>query len=181
MVYDITINKIRRYSQYAPHLAGWGCVALLSIAVWLHAFALINRDRVKTIADAVKTLSNLTWVAQEHAARTFRRADQSLHFVAASYQEKGNKLDLPTMAQNGLIDTEIFDQVGIIDERGTYALSTLASTQHIDLSDRAYFKAHQATNTGALFISKTLMGRVTNKKTIQLTHRINDRNGAFGG
>ena len=174
-------HQFERYRHYAPHIAAWVSVALLISAVWLHAFALIDQDGATAIKDAVRTLSNLTRVAQEHAARTFRSADQSLHFVTASYQEKGDSLDLPTMAQRGVIDTDIFNQVGVIDANGIYSLSTLAPIQHVDLSDRAHFKVHLSEGRDELFISKAVLGRASNKWSIQLTRRINDRNGQFGG
>ncbi len=174
-------HQFERYRHYAPHIAAWISVALLISAVWLHAYALIDKDRATVIAEAVRTLSNLTRVAQEHAARTFRSADQTLHFVAARYKERGDSLNLQTMAQHGVIDTDIFNQVGVIDANGIYALSTLPSIEHIDLSDRAHFKVHLTEGRDELFISKAVLGRASKKWSIQLTRRIDDKNGRFGG
>lgn len=181
LMHGMIRQTFKRHRHYAPHIAAWISVALLSSTVWLHSFDLIDKDRAAAIVEAVKTLSNLTRVAQEHAARTFRSADQTLHFVAASYQERGDSLDLNTMAQRRVIDTDIFNQVGIIDARGIYALSTLPSIQHIDLSDRAHFKVHLTEGRDELFISKAVLGRASKKWSIQLTRRINDKNGHFGG
>lgn len=58
----------RTFDRYR-HFAAWLSVAVLSVAVWLHAFALAEQDRAAAIAEAVKTLSNLTRVAQEQASR----------------------------------------------------------------------------------------------------------------
>jgi signal transduction histidine kinase/CheY-like chemotaxis protein len=176
---DILKTKQRRL--YAPNIAAWLVVALMIGTLWGHVSTLVEQDRVRTMDNALQDMSNLTRVAQEHAARTFRSADQALRFVKARYEEQGAALDLPAMVRQGVIDADIFNQIGIIDAKGIYALSNLPIKSSMDLSDREHFKVHRVLDSEALFISKAVLGRASKKWSIQMTRRINGSDGAFGG
>lgn len=176
---DILKTKQRRL--YAPNIAAWLAAILIIGTLWRHVDVQVEQDRIRTIDNAVQDLSSLTRVAQEHAVRTFRSADQALRFVKVRYEEMGAALDLKAMVKQGVIDTDIFNQVGIIDSDGIYALSSLPMTQGLDLSDREHFKIHLGADTDELFISKALLGRASKKWSIQMTRRINGGAGAFGG
>ncbi len=176
-----TRQRLRQARHWIPHGAAWLVVALLIAACWLHVFSLIGADRARTGADAEHNLANLTRVTQEHAARTLRSADQTLRFVKARYEEAGTGLDLKALTQQGVIDSEIFNQVAVIDARGMLQLSNLPLGGSLDLSDREHFKVHQASDQIGLFISKPMIGRASGKWSIQLSRRINRKDGSFGG
>jgi signal transduction histidine kinase len=164
-----------------PLLLLWLATAVLLGLAWWHVFAQVSDSRAKELANAERDLANLTRVSQEHADRTFRSADQVIRFVQARYLEIGNRLDLAALSRQGVIDSEIFNQVGIIDSHGIYVLANLPIKGKLDLSDREHFKVHVAADNGELFISKPVLGRASGKWSIQLTRRINRANGEFAG
>ncbi|MDD2881841.1 MAG: ATP-binding protein [Rhodoferax sp.] len=159
----------------------WLAAAVLLGLSWWHVVALVNESHDKEIATAEHDLANLTRVRQEHANRTFRGADQVIRFIQSRYLEIGNKLDLAELTRKGVIDAEIFPQVGIIDARGIYVLANLPVTGKLDLSDREHFKVHVAADNGELFVSKPVLGRASGEWSIQLTRRITRDNGDFAG
>ena len=159
----------------------WATALLLLAGTWTHVVSLSSETRARDIANAERDLSNLTRLSQEHANRTLRSADQVMRFVQSRYTEIGNRINLTQLTQEGVIDTEIFNQVGIIDAKGIYILSNRPIKERVDLSDREHFKVHKAADTGELFISKPVLGRVTGLWSIQLTRRINKPNGDFAG
>jgi len=159
----------------------WIAAGLLIALTWGQVFRLSNESREREISAAQRDLSNLTRLSQEHASRTLRSADQVMRFVQNEYLEQGKKLDLTALSKQGVIDTEIFNQVGVIDADGIYAYANRPITSKIDLSDREHFRVHLAADTGELFVSKPVIGRATGKWSIQLTRRINRPNGDFAG
>ena len=159
----------------------WIVSCLLLIATWLHVVNLVAEGRAQEIAGAQRDLANITRLTQEHTNRTLRSADQVIRFVQSRYLEIGDRLNLTELTQKGVIDSEIFNQVGVIDAKGIYVLANLPTTGKLDLSDREHFKVHVAADTGDLFVSKPLLGRASGKWSIQLTRRITRASGEFAG
>ena len=159
----------------------WLAAAVLLSITWWHVFSLVKESHDKELATAERDLSNLTRVSQEHADRTFRSADQVIRFIQARYLEIGNRLDLTELSTQGVIDTQIFPQVGVIDAQGIYILANRPIDGKLDLSDREHFKVHVAADSDKLFVSKPVLGRSTGKWSIQLTRRITTADGKFAG
>lgn len=169
-----------RHYQRALWLVWLSAVLLIGFICW-YVSALTAEDRERQIKTAANDLGNLTRVIQEHADRTFRSADQVISFVQEGYLKRGNSLDLQDLTRRGVIDAEIFNQVGIIDSNGIYALANRPVTGKLDLSDREHFRVHVAKDTGKLWISKPVIGRATKRWSIQLTRRITREDGSFAG
>ncbi|MEI6802557.1 MAG: ATP-binding protein [Burkholderiales bacterium] len=159
----------------------WLAAMCLIALAWWHVLTTIAESKARELTVAQTELANLTRVSQEHAIRTFRGADQVIRFIQARYLEVGPKLDLAALVRQGVIDAEIFPQVGVIDAKGMYAVSNIVLKAPLDLSDREHFKVHVAADTGQLFISKPIIGRASGKWSVQLTRRINRANGEFAG
>ncbi len=159
----------------------WLVSCLLLVSVWVHVEDLVKDGRAHEIAGAQRDLANITRLTQEHTNRTLRSADQVIRFIQSRYLEIGSRLNLAELTQKGVIDSEIFNQVGIIDAKGIYVLSNLPINGTLDLSDREHFKVHVAADTGDLFVSKPLLGRASGKWSVQLSRRITRANGEFAG
>ena len=168
-------------SQRRISLMIWLAAGVLILLTGWHAYALIDQSRQRELASAEQDLGNLTRLTEEHAIRTLRSADQVIRFVQSRYLELGNRLDLKDLTARGVIDNEIFNQVGIIDAKGIYILSNLPIASHVDLSDREHFKVHVASDAVGLFVSQPVLGRASGKWSIQMTRRITLPNGDFGG
>lgn len=153
---------------------------LLGLTTW-QVWRTVEANRRQSMETAKHDLANLTRVSQEHANRTLRSADQVIRFIQARYLELGDKLDLTALTAQGVIDVEIFPQVGIINAKGLYALANRPIKTKIDLSDREHFKVHVDNANQGLFVSKPVLGRSTGRWSIQLTRRISRPNGTFAG
>ena len=164
-----------------PPIAIWlSTVALLAL-VWTHVYFQVSDMQSRAFSTASQSLSDLTRVTQEHAIRTFRGADQALQFVIARYRAEGNKLSLTALIDQGVIDNTLFAQIGIVNPIGVNILGSIPFKKGLDLSDREHFKVHVQTDTHEMFVSKPVIGRASGKWSIQLSRRINQPDGSFGG
>jgi signal transduction histidine kinase/CheY-like chemotaxis protein/HPt (histidine-containing phosphotransfer) domain-containing protein len=159
----------------------WLLVGVLSAAVWSHTFNLVDEDRARALSEARNELVNLGRFSQEHAESTIASVDQTLVALRAMYLDSAGKIDFATLAGKGFYNSNIVFQFGVIDAQGIFIKSNLPVEGRIDLSDRAHFKAHIASDSDKLFISQTVLGRVSGKWSIQLTRRITLEDGQFGG
>lgn len=167
--------------RFGAHLLIWLLTALLLGIGWFLTLRVIDEDRTRTIVSSEKDLVNLGRLSQEHAERTFYSADQTLRLILQNYVSNAGKIDLKVIAGQSFFDPRILLQIGVIDAKGMLELSNLPFNGPIDLSDREHFKVHLASDSDALFISHALLGRVSGKWSIQLSRRITNKNGEFGG
>ncbi|MEY4751312.1 MAG: hypothetical protein RIQ60_3526 [Pseudomonadota bacterium] len=179
---DSSVADLRVLQGYRTlHIGVWLVAALLLALTWLHIVQLVADSRSRELDAAARDLANLTRVSEEHAERTLRSADQVIQFVKERYLAEGDKLDLIGLTQRGVIEAEHFNQVGVIDAHGLYALANRPITGRLDLSDREHFKVHLTAERGELFVSRPLTGRATGKWSIQMTRRISRADGSFAG
>lgn len=159
----------------------WLAAFFLLLLTWLHVYVLVKEGWQTKVAVVERDLANLARVSEEHAWRTFRNADQVVRFVQDRYDELGSQLDLIGMTKRGLIDVSTFNQVGIIQADGMLQMSNRPVPTPIDLSDREHYRVHVTSDTGQLFVSKPVLGRATQRWSIQLTRRLNRTDGSFNG
>ena len=162
-------------------VAIWMATLLLLCVVAAFSYVQLQNIRQQQLATVESTLSNLTRVNEEHATRTFHSAEQALQFMISEYAEEGTTLDLKSLVDRGVIDGGMFAQVGIMNALGIFRFGNMPLTPDMDWSDREHFRVHLISDTKELFISKPMVDQVSGKPLIQLTRRINQPDGSFGG
>ncbi|SDS31176.1 sensor histidine kinase [Pseudomonas oryzae] len=158
-----------------------GLALTLILALWAGVTLKILAEKENTEQTLKRDTLNLARAFEAHAVRTITGADQSLRFLQQQYELHGRQIDIRAFVRDGLIISTIFNQLGIIDENGTYILSNLPNHQPIDLSDREHFRVHRDRVSDELWVSKPVLGRATGKWSIQMTRRIDKPDGSFGG
>ena len=159
------------------------CLLALGLLVftWWFVLAKIDADRAVVAASAERDLANLTRVTQENALRTFQNAEQLLRLLQTGFEAAGDRFDLQTLAGPGVVDSEIVNLMGVFDTKGNLLLSNRPVEGRVNVADRDYFKAHATADSGRMSIARPVLGRASGKWAIQLSRRINLKNGDFGG
>jgi len=155
------------------------CLALIGV-VWAVAIERARFERQNTIAETARQNSNLAIAFEEQTIRTLKGVDQAVLFVKHQYDEHGLKLNIGSMIGDGTLDASLFNYIGITDERGNVVLGS-DEFKPTNLADRESFKVHQQNNDDEMFIGKLNLGRITHKWAMPMSHRINKRDGSFGG
>ena len=139
-----------------------------------------QRDAAQVEAQAKTDLSNLVRAFAEHTVKMIQGADQAIRFVRRELRVGGAQHKLADYVDSGDVIGDDYRQLAFIGADGLLADSSLPF-KRIDLSDREHFRVHQQAMTDGLFISKPVLGRVSNQWSLQLTRRFNLPDGRFGG
>jgi len=153
-------------------------LALLWIAVSLE---IIHKRSTSEAASRIE-LGNLARAFAEHTARTMEGADQAIRFVRREYLLHGAGINLKRLVEEGNVIDAAFRQVAIIGADGRLVQSSLGDVgSPVDLSDREHFRVHRDAAGDQLFISKPLVGRVSQQWSLNITRRMEHADGSFAG
>jgi signal transduction histidine kinase len=165
---------------YAAPLLLCGCAAALVAGVWQSTVNRIEEGRAGLLRDARRDAASLARLLEEHSVRTFQSADQAVQFLKSEYREQGTRLDVAGMVRNGVLMGDIFNLYSIVGPKGDMVLSSQPFTP-VNVADREHVRVHRDNPAAGLFVSKPVLGRVSQKWSIQLTRRIDGPHGRFDG
>jgi signal transduction histidine kinase len=148
----------------------WG-----GLAVYLH------HDKAQTIDNANRQGENLSRAFAEHITSILRSFDQTLRGMTTEYKQDADRFDAATALERHDVLRDATIQGAFIDQDGDLVSSNIATNESVNLKDREHFKVHVERDTGAMFISTPVIGRVSGRWSIQLTRRVNNPDGSFGG
>lgn len=167
-----------KLGAYAGLLLGLSAITM----IWIAPFYFYERGWREAERGAYQESGNLALAFEEQLVRSIGAIDQTLLYVRDKYARDPANFDISLWAQNSSFLTGFNFQVVIIGKDGRMVASNIpGSKPGLDLSDREHFKVHTERDIDGLFISKPVIGRVSQKWSIQFTRRISGEGGAFIG
>jgi signal transduction histidine kinase len=159
--------------------------AFLVLLLWMTVVAQDKRSVQITESVLRNELINYARLLDSHTRSVILGLDQVATHMKAEFEDGPARFDLRTQVSRSPILKGLTVQVGIIDSDGFLMDSTATvsrpAARRIFLGDREHFRVHVKEDTGRLFISKPVLGRASGKWSIQLTRRLNAKDGTFGG
>lgn len=157
-----------------------GLAVFVLSTLWLGIAYELDEEHATVRAFTQRNLTNLSRAFAEHTAKTLDGADQAVRFTRNEYLDKGAAIDLSSyLGLKGIVGPE-YHLVSIIGPDGYVSHST-QPFQRVDLRDREHFRVHTQSARDQLFVSKPVLGRVSQRWSSQLTRRITLADGRFGG
>jgi diguanylate cyclase (GGDEF)-like protein len=141
-------------------------------------------ERVRTDqSEAVRTNENFAMVFEENVLRSLSEIETAIFYLRQNVEAGFATSDYPTILRKTEVRSELLLQLSIVDASGIIRASTVGPqpTPPVDLSDRTHFRIQKDGTDDRLYISKPVVGRVTNQWSVQLTRRFNRPDGSFGG
>lgn len=170
---------LRRFSRFFQPLLMTG---LLMLLLWGGIFMDLRSAEESLQAKTESELSNLALAFSKQIESSIKIIDLTLVDLRDHWKSNPERFAATVRSRQGHLVRELAFQVSVIGPDGTLAFTSLEPTaKPLDLSDREHFKAHQNRSTDQLFISKPLLGRVSNRWSIQFTRPIFDLKGHFQG
>jgi diguanylate cyclase (GGDEF)-like protein/PAS domain S-box-containing protein len=171
------VKWIRALAQTATYLG----VAMIAI-IWTGVIFLTSSERQRAYEEGLLQGRNLTRVFEEYIARVITGTDSALLTLRELYENDPRNFDLSRWINGAKLQNDLTIQFVFIGPDGNATLSSLAAIRTpIDVSDRDYFIFHANSTADELYISRPVVGRVSNKATIQVSRRLRAPNGSFGG
>lgn len=157
-------------------------VVVTAVTLWLGAATLIAADRDAANRAADRDTRHLAVAFEDQVRRQLLAVDQSLRILADDWARNPAAFDLQAWQPRMAALLEITFQTFVTDAEGRVVTSTLAgSVGGLSAAERDYFRAQAAADSGQLFISTPLLGRLSQRWALNLSRRLTTTSGAFAG
>lgn len=157
------------------------CFAILIIVgMWLSIEALIKHDHDEAIEDVIRQNTNLARVFEEHTIRTLGGIDEILLTLKRRFETEGEDFDMPGLWSRMLVNPNIIRNALITDPSGMAILGN-APIPRISFADREHINTHFTSDSGELFIGKSVVARLSKQWSIALSRRANNPDGSLKG
>ena len=153
---------------------------LLIVLCWVGAMVATLADERSSFAAAAGQLQELNESQAEHAQMVIQGADQATRFLRSEYVLLGDSLDILRYVGEFDVLGPGYRNISIIGKDGIVA-KAVGDFAPVDLHEREHFKVHVDSTSDRLFISKPLIGKLTDKWTVQVTRRVSLPDKSFGG
>ncbi len=176
------MSNTSKQARFLALAYGFTAFIIVTIAVGVSVEA-VRDEEARLERQALEFAESLAQISQEHMLRNFRALDRnSLEVIDAVRNLGTDTQKLTPVMQRIMSRDNIAVQIGFIYRDGRL-LATSAGLEGagIDLKDREHFKAHLEPNRPEVFISKPLIGRASNKWSVQYTRRVTSESGEFLG
>ncbi len=156
-------------------------LTLITVLFWWYLLGSAQTLRDEATSQAQLRGKQVNTAVSQAVFLLFRNVDQATVSMANNYRHYGKRIpldELDLMVKKFPEGAVV--QIAVIDAQGYLAYTSLNKQERVFLGDREHFKVHLGSHEDRLFISKPVLGRVSNKWSIQFSRPIFDR-GQFKG
>ncbi len=161
-----------------------GFAVLLLLALWMSVFYQIGIERNSTRNEAVAHSQSLARTLADYTSHILRQTDHATQLFKLKFEETGGHLRLDEFTRrSGLLDSVLPAKlnlpIAVFDQNGkrTDSVHGFVDT---DVSNMPYFETHASGGEEPLFRTPVSEPR-THKWQIQVSRRLEDRQGRFAG
>lgn len=178
MMRILRTNKARLFPAIAVVSLG---ALMLAAFVWL-VFKDQEEERAAALLNAQTEAVNVANLLNEHLHQSIKRLDQALLHLRDAYAASPQDFIEKAHDWQKTVYGDLAFQISVVDADGWLLFSNLAVLEKpVDLSDRPHFRVHRDRPTDELYISPPVLGRVSQRWSIQFTRPLLRKNGAFNG
>ena len=160
----------------------WPLLGVISIsALWIFYEARWNQQENIARKNTLQMMSNASTTYALQVSRSLQGLNTLMQYMAEDLQNRTTPLHLENLNMRGVFDAKPYVIVAVIGKDGFQKTSTFPKVPKISLLDREYFQFHRTNRTTSLQIGKPVIGRLTNRLLVQVTRRLNKKDGSFDG
>jgi len=157
--------------------------AILVGLVWTTLFFFLKNEHDSAERAAIQNSTNLAGALEEHLSRSLSEIDRSLKIIRTLYARDSAKVDLADWLKSSRILNDDVLKVSVVDRDGHVRFSSggAVARRPSDARDTEYFRTHANAQSDELAISKPQIDSNTGNWSLQLSRRIENRDGSFDG
>ncbi|RJF99949.1 EAL domain-containing protein [Noviherbaspirillum saxi] len=164
-------------------MATWPAICLLVCgALWIAIAYKLDDERRSAEESALNEAKSLSQAYADYATRTVEQIDQLTLLVRYQSERSRQSLKLEELSEQGAFSVIHYALVAVISAEGIpITTNRPLGPISIQVSDREYFTSHRDDLSRHLRIGTPSLGRISQKKIIQFTRRLEKPNGEFDG
>lgn len=155
--------------------------SVLVSSMWGLTLTRLETERMDVRAKARIEVLSLSQVYAKQIERSIEQIDELTLYVKTDWERSAQTLKIETLHKRGLFSTKHFLSFLIIDPSGKSVSSTIPSRPGVSFADREYFQYHKANKDLGLRVGMPAVGRLSGKRVIHLTRRLENSDGSFAG
>jgi len=163
----------------------WPAVCLiLGAFLWYAALGKIDAERIEVRNNALIQASSDAHAYAQYVERALQQTDQITMRIKYAWERSRGKPNLTELAASGFFrDPQVVLALVVNRNRIPLTVAPYAKQKfkRMSLADADYFRFHQNDRSNILLIGKPVLGRITGKKVVSLTRRLNAADGSFDG
>src|SRR5258708_16771783 len=142
----------------------------------------LSAERTRTVEAAIDRGNGLARLFEENTIRLIKDLDRTLLLLRLANEKNRENFVLRDWTEGTSLLGDLTIQASVIGPDGYMKGSTTDYKEApLYLGDREHFKAQLDTKSDELYISKPVVGRASGKLSIQLSRRLRQADGSFGG
>jgi len=159
-------------------------LGLLAI-MWAAVVYQVGQEKDSAHFEAVLRSQSLAHTLAEHTNHLLRQTDHATQLFKLKYEETNGALRLPEFTRKGglldsLLPSKLDLPLALLGPDGR-VIDSINGYFPPNLADQAFFKAHAGTPDDTPMVATPVVEPRTKKWQIQLSRRLNTRNGQFAG
>jgi diguanylate cyclase (GGDEF)-like protein/PAS domain S-box-containing protein len=175
----LRLSAVARLSLHSQLGIFLGCTLPL---LWLFIAFDLQRVQDRTMTDGQKETQNIVRVFAEEVRSSVHAIDLTLVDLRDHWLDEPQNFAARIRSRQAHLEKDVAFQIAIIDFRGKLVYSSVdPQAKPVDLSDREHFRVHRDSTGDVLFISKPVLGRVSQRWSIQFTRPLIEAHGQFAG
>jgi signal transduction histidine kinase/ActR/RegA family two-component response regulator len=177
------LRQAARASRLLARAGVWHVllVGLTLALTWIFLVTDLREEYHDAIDGAQRETSALARGLGETTLASFDTIDQTLKDLRDDYSRDPAHFDIHTWFADHRFGTGLIIQAVIIGPDGIMLQSNLPFAARTDLSDREHVRFQKTSTGDEMFISKPILGRVSNRKSLNVTRKIIGPDGRYAG
>ena len=158
-----------------------GALSILT-AMWWALISQVGYERQEVAASAVFRNEGIVIAYEEFVLRTLKGADAITRIMGDILGSNSPEVGVRKLRESGVLDDELFQSVGVIDENGDLVANTLGPTpSKLNLRDRQYFRQAESHANSELIVGVPIISRITDRSLVPVAQRRSSPDGGFAG